>query len=83
MQVENLTDKQVIDHIMNSNNETMKESLQMALNGFLGLKADKKHTLELAKQALKENKTLRCAYADGESCDGENAKESYLDLWIE
>ena len=83
MQVENLTDRQVIDHILNGNNETMKESLLLALNGIWGVVADKKHTLKLAKQALKENKTLHCVFVDGESCDEENATNSYLELWIE
>lgn len=54
MKVDNLTDKQIIDHIMNGNNDEMKESLQLALNGIWGIKADKNQTIKLAKQALKE-----------------------------
>lgn len=83
MKVDNLTDKQIIDQIMNGNNDEMKESLQLALNGIWGIKADMNMTIKLAKQALKENKTLRCAFIDGESCDETNAQDSYLKLWIE
>lgn len=83
MKVDNLTDKQIIDHIMNGNNDEMKESLQLALNGIWGIKADKNQTIKLAKQALKENKTLHCTFVDGESCDETNAQDSYLKLWIE
>lgn len=83
MKVDNLTDKQIIDHIMNGNNDEMKESLQLALNGIWGIKADKNQTIKLAKQALKENKTLHCTFIDGESCDDKNAQDSYLKLWIE
>ena len=83
MKVDNLTDKQIIDHIMNGNNDEMKESLQLALSGIWSIKADKNQTIKLAKQALKENKTLHCTFIDSESCDETNAQDSYLKLWIE
>lgn len=83
MDFDNLTDQQIIDHIMNGDNDTMKMSLDFALNGIFGLKANRKTTLKLARQALKENKTFRCVFVDGESCTGKNMTESHLDLWIE
>lgn len=83
MNFDNLTDQQIIDHIESGNNQEMKISLYFALNGMCGQKANRKTTMKLARQALKDGKTLRCVFVDGESCDGKNMTESHLKLWIE
>lgn len=53
-----LTDNQLIAHVFNGNNGIMKDSLQLALNGIFDIKADRRETLQLVRQALNENKTF-------------------------
>lgn len=81
MDFEKMTDKQIADHVMNGDNYTMQESLMMATKGMFGEKPDTKKAFRLIRKALKEGKTFRCAYDDGESCDG--ARKTNFDMWVE
>lgn len=83
MDFNTMTDEQIINLIMDGDNSISKESLYLALNGRYGIIADREQTINMARQALKENKTLRCVYIDGESCDGEDSAEDSLEVWIE
>lgn len=83
MNIDKLTDQQIIDIVMSGEDYIFKDSLYLALNGEYGVTADKKQTMKLTRQALKESKTLHCVYVDGESCDGEDSTEDHLEMWIE
>lgn len=83
MNIDELTDNQIIDIIMNGDNDIMKESMYMALNGIYGVKADRCQLMKYARQALKENKTLYCAFDDGETCDDKYKNQPHFALWAE
>lgn len=81
MNIDKLTDQQIIDIVMSGDNMSFKDSLNITLA--LGNKKEKNKAFKLTRQALKENKTLHCVYVDGESCDEEDSMEDYLEMWIE
>lgn len=83
--IRELTDNQLIAHVFNGNNGIMKDSLQLALNGIFEIKADRRETLQLVRQALNENKTFCCAFADTECIDDRpcNVPKAKLKLWVE
>ena len=63
----------------------MKDSLQLALNGIFDIKADRRETLQLVKQALNENKTFCCAFDNAECVNDRpcNVPKAKLKLWVE
>ncbi|MCM1168800.1 MAG: hypothetical protein NC324_02575 [Bacteroides sp.] len=81
MNFDTCTDEQIIDHIMNGDNGSSRISLWMALDDVYGMKADRKEALKLARQSLKEGKTFRYAFDDGESCNG--PRKASVKMWIE
>lgn len=80
-----LTDNQLIAHVFNGNNGIMKDSLQLALNGIFDIKADRRETLQLVRQALNENKTFCCAFDNTECVNDRpcNVPKAKLKLWVE
>lgn len=83
--INKLTDNQLIAHVFNGSNGIMKDSLQLALNGIFEIKADRRETLQLVRQALNENKTFCCAFADAECINDRpcNVPKVKLKLWVE
>lgn len=83
--INKLTDNQLIAHVFNGNNGIMKDSLQLALNGIFDIKADRRETLQLVKQALSENKTFCCAFDNAECINDRpcNVPKAKLKLWVE
>ena len=83
--IKKLTDNQLIAKVFNGNNGIMKDSLQLALNGIFDIKADRRETLQLVKQALNENKTFCCAFDNAECINDRpcNVPKAKLKLWIE
>ena len=83
--IRELTDNQLIAHVFNGNNGIMKDSLQLALNGIFDIKADRRETLQLVRQALNENKTFCCAFDNTECVNDRpcNVPKAKLKLWVE
>lgn len=83
--INKLIDNQLIAQVFNGNNEIMKDSLRLALNGIYGIKADRKETLQLVRQALSENKTFCCAFDNAECVNDRpcNVPKAKLKLWVE
>lgn len=83
--IKKLTDNQLITHVFNGSNGIMKDSLQLALNGIFDIKADRRETLQLVKQALNENKTFCCAFDNAECINDRpcNVPKAKLKLWVE
>lgn len=76
-----MTEEELIEYVnKRADNDRTKQSLNAALNGYRGLKANRKKTFRLLRQALNEGRNLRIGYYDGESCDGPRKRS--LDVWI-
>lgn len=80
MYFDKMTGNQIVEHIINGDNYDMTSSMFLATKGKYGEKPDQKEAFRLMRKALKEGKTFRCVYYDGESCDG--PRQSGFEMWI-
>ena len=76
-----MTDKEIVEYINNGDNLPMKSSMLLATEGIFGEKPNQKEAFRLMRKALKEGKTFRCGYYDGESCAG--PMESGFEMYVE
>lgn len=83
MNFDKMTDKQIADYVMNCDNLDTISSFRWVTEyrDRYDNPPKLKDVYRLVRKALKEGKTFKCAYDDGESCAG--PRQSCFEMWIE
>lgn len=81
MDFDKMTDKQIADYVMNGDNQETLSNFRWVTEWKYDDKPNDKDIYRLVRKALKEGKTFKCFYDDGESCAG--ARQSHFEMYVE